>query len=201
MRVYASHLIAREHAKLADIYLTELKRLTARFAGLRTMAALVEVVGLGLALTAAFALISQGQISLPSLAVIIPGIALLVGMISSCIYHMHSLFESLNYAAALFDFLSQRFEDGRVILPAAVQSTPSRQCLSTIRLHEVSYTYPENQKRALIDISCTFKPGLTAIVGTNGAGKSTLVKLLTGLVPPTAGTLHGEDHSVHDSSL
>jgi len=43
---------------------------------------------------------------------------------------------------------------------------------------------------ALVDVSCEFKPGLTAIVGTNGAGKSTLVKLLTGLVPPTAGSLH-----------
>ena len=64
------------------------------------------------------------------------------------------------------------------------------QRLSAISLRQVSYTYPENQKTALVDISCDFTPGLTAIVGTNGAGKSTLVKLLTGLVPPTTGALH-----------
>ena len=37
VRVYQSDIIAREHAWLAETYLTDLKRLTARFAGLRTM--------------------------------------------------------------------------------------------------------------------------------------------------------------------
>jgi ABC-type multidrug transport system fused ATPase/permease subunit len=40
-----------------------------------------------------------------------------------------------------------------------------------------------------MEVSCELRPGLTAVVGTNGAGKSTLVKLLTGLIPPTTGTL------------
>ena len=58
------------------------------------------------------------------------------------------------------------------------------------RFSGAMYELQENQKTALVDVSCDFRPGLTAIVGTNGAGKSTLVKLLTGLVPPTTGSLY-----------
>ena len=190
VRVYKSDIIPREHAWLAETYLADLKRLTARFAGLRALAALVQGLGIALALTALFAIISRGQISLPSLAVILPGLALLSGMIQSVIYSVRSLIESLNYAATLFDFLAQPFEEQQVAIPSpGTQATPGQQ-LSTIHVRGVSYTYPENQKTALVDVSCSFKPGLTAIVGTNGAGKSTLVKLLTGLVPPTTGSLH-----------
>src|SRR5207249_5448864 len=76
VRVYQSDLVSREYTRLASTYLAELKRLTAHFLGLRTGAALAQVIGLGLALLAAFALISRGQISLATLAVIIPGISL-----------------------------------------------------------------------------------------------------------------------------
>ena len=191
VRVYQSDLIPREHARLAETYLNNLKQLTARFAGLRTLAALVEVLGLFLALAAAGVLISHQQITLASLAVILPGMAWLTGMLRSGIYQGRSLLDSLNYAGALFAFLAEDFLEEHAGLPkeTAQQAAPGTQRLLAIRLHGVSYTYPENQKQALIELSCTFKPGLTAIVGTNGAGKSTLVKLLTGLVPPTTGEL------------
>ena len=58
-----------------------------------------------------------------------------------------------------------------------------------IHLRDVSYTYPQSGKLALQAIDCTFRTGTTAIVGPNGAGKSTLVKLLTGLLTPTAGSI------------
>jgi ABC-type multidrug transport system fused ATPase/permease subunit len=75
VRVYRSDLIPREHARLAETYLHNLKQLTARFAGLRALAALVEVLGLFLALAAAGVLISHQQITLASLAVLLPGMA------------------------------------------------------------------------------------------------------------------------------
>ena len=58
-----------------------------------------------------------------------------------------------------------------------------------IDLQSVSYRYPQGHRVAVSDISYTFPAGTTAIVGPNGAGKSTLVKLLTGLLAPTSGSI------------
>lgn len=42
----------------------------------------------------------------------------------------------------------------------------------------------------LNDVSCDIGPGITALLGMNGAGKSTLMKLVTGQIRPTTGTLN-----------
>ncbi len=187
VRTYRSDLLAREHAALANTYLAELKRLSARFLGLRGMAAVVQVVGLGLALVAAFFLLRQGQLNLATIAVLVPGIAWLSGMLNSFVYSLRALLESLTYADTLFDFLAaERF--GEVLAEAPVPLTLRRR-LAEIRLADVSYTYPETRRIALSELSCRFTPGMTAIVGTNGVGKSTLVKVLAGLVPPTVGSV------------
>jgi ATP-binding cassette, subfamily B, bacterial len=71
----------------------------------------------------------------------------------------------------------------------APPSDPSLDATALL-LQGVSYHYPHSQKVALDDVSYTVRTGTTAIVGPNGAGKSTLVKLMTGLLAPTAGAIH-----------
>jgi ATP-binding cassette, subfamily B, bacterial len=207
VRVYRSDVIAREHAALAEGYLEELRRLTTRFLGLRGAAALVQGLGFALALTAAYALLTGGQLTLVSIAVIIPGLSFLFGMTQSLIYQVRTLLESLRYADTLFEFLATEHFEGansdtghgalaelRAELEgssfggvtAGDRATPR---IAAIRLQDVSYVYPETTKSALAGVTCDLTPGLTAIVGTNGAGKSTLVKLLSGLVAPTSGAL------------
>lgn len=36
------------------------------------------------------------------------------------------------------------------------------------------------RRRVLFDITCTFEPGITALIGLNGAGKTTLIRSLAG---------------------
>jgi ABC-2 type transport system ATP-binding protein len=56
-----------------------------------------------------------------------------------------------------------------------------------ISLSHVSRWY--GQVIGLNDVTCAFQPGLTALLGPNGAGKSTMLKLITGQLRPTTGSL------------
>lgn len=64
-----------------------------------------------------------------------------------------------------------------------------------LRLHNVSAGY--GSITALRGVSMTVDEGeLVALVGTNGAGKSTTLATISGIVRPTAGTIHFDDHAL-----
>ncbi len=59
------------------------------------------------------------------------------------------------------------------------------------------------QKVAVSSVSMSFGPGVTGLLGPNGAGKTTMLRMLSGLISPSQGsvTIQGRnprtDHSVH----
>ena len=56
-----------------------------------------------------------------------------------------------------------------------------------IELERASRWY--GQVIGLNDVTCTLGPGVTALLGMNGAGKSTMMRLITGQIRPTTGSV------------
>jgi ABC-2 type transport system ATP-binding protein len=68
---------------------------------------------------------------------------------------------------------------------AGTLGAPARSGDEVVRTQGLTKTY--GPVRALVDLDVTFGDGVTGLVGANGAGKSTLIKILLGLLPPSAG--------------
>lgn len=59
-----------------------------------------------------------------------------------------------------------------------------------ITLESVRKVFPGSKKPALEDVTAVVRPGqLTGLVGPDGAGKTTLMRLMTGLLPATSGSI------------
>ncbi len=66
-----------------------------------------------------------------------------------------------------------------------------------LRVAGLEKRYSETGPAALADVTFDVLQGeLLAIVGPSGGGKTTLLRLLCGLMPPTAGTVHLDGHLV-----
>jgi D-xylose transport system ATP-binding protein len=86
------------------------------------------------------------------------------------------------------------------VTPAAVMTGPrDHEGQPVLSLAGISKSF--GAVAALTDISLDVGRGeVVAIVGDNGAGKSTLVKVLAGVHPPDAGTVHFEGRDVRMAS-
>ncbi|HLE69111.1 MAG TPA: ATP-binding cassette domain-containing protein [Vicinamibacteria bacterium] len=56
-----------------------------------------------------------------------------------------------------------------------------------VRIEDVSRWY--GNVLGLSGVELALQPGVVALLGPNGAGKSTLIKLVTGLIRPSSGTV------------
>jgi ABC-type multidrug transport system fused ATPase/permease subunit len=74
--------------------------------------------------------------------------------------------------------------------PISLFSSDHRGFTGEVNLSNVSFTYPNANKKALTDISINIPAGSTcAIVGPSGSGKTTLVDLLLGMFAPQSGAV------------
>ncbi|SDL03276.1 ATP-binding cassette, subfamily B [Nonomuraea maritima] len=72
----------------------------------------------------------------------------------------------------------------------ATADVPGGDELPAIELHDVWFRYPGAEEDVLKGLNLEIRSGeRLALVGVNGAGKSTLVKLIAGILQPTAGKI------------
>lgn len=111
----------------------------------------------------------------------------LVGQIQRPLLEISSQIPSIIHSTASIDRIME--------IEAIPQEDASEQVLiggpAGIRLTDVTFSYPDSNRRILDGFSFDFTPGSrTAIVGPTGVGKSTLIRLLLSLLKPVSGHIH-----------
>ncbi|MCR4656299.1 MAG: ABC transporter ATP-binding protein/permease [Lachnospiraceae bacterium] len=73
---------------------------------------------------------------------------------------------------------------------------------TSIKIENVSYTYPGSSTQVLEDVSFEIPLGYAVgIVGSSGAGKSTMADVILGILTPTSGRVLYGDMNVHENPL
>ncbi len=145
-------------------------------------ARVLTVLGYSLILWMLFDATMAGEISIGAFAAVFASIGMLYGIMEEVVcQHLGSVASSLGPVQNYLNFLD---------LPEREAAAPSGETAepADIVVRDVSFTYPNAERKALDHVSFTVHGGETlAIVGENGSGKSTVVRLLTGLYLPDEG--------------
>ncbi|WP_245419946.1 peptidase domain-containing ABC transporter [Phyllobacterium salinisoli] len=89
-------------------------------------------------------------------------------------------------------------EDTSRIFPVPVGQSST----ASLALRDVSFSYGEHMPKILDGIDIDVAPGeCIAIVGPSGCGKTTLLKIMSGLISPTAGKVLVDGHDINGIGL
>lgn len=124
----------------------------------------------------------DGSISIGHFSAIFYSLNKLMDTMKEMVELFGTIYENANLAGKLYDYLE---------LPEEKGENEEIVSIETLRLENVSFHYPYDNKNALENISLEIQKGShVAIVGVNGSGKTTLVKILMGLFRPTEGKIY-----------
>lgn len=103
---------------------------------------------------------------------------------------MASYEASLNTIIEIYDEIGQSGEKNRSPQKKQIQMQKQAELKEDIRLEDIVFAYPENEKLIFDHAWMTVPIGKTVgIIGTSGAGKTTIVDILLGLLHPLEGRI------------
>lgn len=177
---------------LADEYVVKEKRNQRNVFFLGLASGLVADLAVAAANIFAILLMARGKLSVGTLGAVLALISTLMGSTSQLFGSIASFLSKKNEASQFFELIDLQEQEmgGEGKEPVEIESLEAR---------GVSYRYPLTDAYRIRDVSFTIRKGeKVAFVGENGAGKTTFVKLLTGMLEPSAGELLVNGRNVKD---
>jgi ATP-binding cassette, subfamily B, bacterial len=167
--------------RLCDQYTVEEKKTQVRSALLNTLSTTIATLASVGANVFAILLMTGGRISIGALGAVISLIGTLIGDTSTLFAAVATFIAKKNEATAFFSLMDlQEQETTGASVPA----------LNEIAASDLRYRYPLTERYVLDGVDLTIGKGeKVAFVGENGAGKTTFVKLISGMLGPSSGTL------------
>lgn len=161
----------------------------ARATGLTTGAWALFVIGYGWVIFSVVRAAASGRASAGDVILALALAAQFSGQVQGIIRNGHFLLLDLKVASAYRHLEQADAAARRRSATSARLAVPAR-LERGLDLDSLTFSYPGAVRPALDQVSVHLPAAsLVALVGENGAGKTTLVKLLTGLVVPTSGTI------------
>jgi ATP-binding cassette subfamily B protein len=161
---------------------------------IETVSNLVKAVAVFIALLFIAHRTISGKLTLGEMAMFI--LAFRQGMlyIKEIFGSLANLYEDSLFIGDTFEFLHLR--ENIVAEEPMISPGPFK---NSISVQNLSFSYPGNERSAIINISFEIKKGeIVALVGHNGAGKSTLVKLLCRLYDPVSGQIKYDGNNIRN---
>lgn len=181
---------------IADDYVIREKRNQRNIFLLGTASGLISNLANAGANILAIVLLTQGRLSVGALGAVFSLIGTLMGSTSQLFGSAANFLSKKNEAAQFFELIDLREQPQN---PSSAQGQENASHtphggpgpgVESLEARDISYRYPLTDQYRIQDVSFSIGRGeKVAFVGENGAGKTTFVKLLTGMLEPSAGSV------------
>jgi ATP-binding cassette, subfamily B, bacterial len=130
-------------------------------------------------------LMTQGRLSIGALGAVLALISTLMGSTSQLFASIANFISKKNEAAQFFELIDL---DEQISKDINSEDTPIN--IEMIKTQNITYRYPLTDDFRIKNVNFTISKGeKIAFVGENGAGKTTFIKLLSGMLEPSAGNI------------